>query len=55
MNEWKPLGSLYDFLKNKEFCRKELMAELCLAKLIPDTSKLPGILETGTTRSYGFK
>jgi len=33
---------------DKEFFRKELMAELYLAKLIPDISELHGILETGT-------
>ena len=36
------------FLKNKEFWRKESMAELYLAKLVSDISKLRGILETGT-------
>lgn len=39
---------ILSFLKNKEFCRKESMAELYLAKLISDISKLHGILETGT-------
>lgn len=41
-------NGIISFLKNSEFCKKESMDELYLAKLISDISKLHGILETGT-------
>lgn len=50
MNKWVNENHrvTVSFLRNKEFCREESMAELYLAKLISDISKLCGILETGT-------
>lgn len=44
----KTIRVIVSFLKNKEFCRKESVAELYLAKLISAISKLRGILGTET-------